>query len=171
MTNKEKKEWLSVKYPLTIICDRYDGTYSGAKWLAFPLDYDKIPSDVDASDPEYAQFWKYYKEPVGRGVYASDAVADLIQQMREFEPEESEEDEHRRKDAIYFLESAKRHYADTSEIEKAIDWLKSLRPQPHWKPSDEQMEAMEYVIRDYREDSCNATANYLQEILDHLKNM
>jgi len=40
-----------------------------------------------------------------------------------------------------------------------------------WKPSEEQMEALEYVIRDYREDSCNATANYLQEILDHLKNM
>ena len=42
---------------------------------------------------------------------------------------------------------------------------------PSWKPSEEQMEALEYVIRDYREDSCNATANYLQEILDHLKNM
>jgi hypothetical protein len=23
------------------------------------------------------------------------------------------------------------------------DWLKSLRPQPHWKPSEEQMEALE----------------------------
>ena len=42
---------------------------------------------------------------------------------------------------------------------------------PSWKPSEEQKEALEYVIRDYREDSCNATANYLQEILDHLKNM
>ena len=40
----------------------------------------------------------------------------------------SEEDEHRRKDAIYFLESAMKHYADTSEIEKTIDWIKSLRP-------------------------------------------
>ena len=46
-----------------------------------------------------------------------------------------------------------------------------LGKKSHWKPSEEQMEALEYVIRDYREDSCNATANYLQEILDHLKNM
>jgi len=38
----------------------------------------------------------------------------------------SEEDEHRRTDAIYFLESAKSHYADTSEIEKTILWLKSF---------------------------------------------
>ena len=25
-------------------------------------------------------------------------------------------------------------------------WLKSLRPQPHWKPSEEQMEALEYAL-------------------------
>ena len=56
-----------------------------------------------------------------------------------------------------------------SEILGYADKLQSLRPS--WKPSEEQMEALEYVIRDYREDSCNATANYLQEILDHLKNM
>ena len=60
---------------------------------------------------------------------------------------------------------------DGVTIEMVSNWLKSLRPQPHWNPSEEQMEALEYVIRDYREDSCNATANYLQEILDHLKNM
>ena len=29
-----------------------------------------------------------------------------------------------------------------SDIQKCIDWLKSLRPQPHWKPSEEQMEAL-----------------------------
>ena len=27
-----------------------------------------------------------------------------------------------------------------------IDWLKSLRPQPHWKPSEEQMEALDKII-------------------------
>ena len=57
-----------------------------------------------------------------------------------------------------------------------IKWLRSIRDRlkslrPSWKPSEGQMEALEYVIRDYREDSCNATANYLQEILDHLENM
>lgn len=46
----------------------------------------------------------------------------------------SEEDEHRMTDAIYFLESAKIHYADTSEIDKTINYLKSLRPS--WKPSE-----------------------------------
>lgn len=54
-----------------------------------------------------------------------------------------------------------------------LDWLekrlKSLRPS--WKPSEEQMEAMEFVIKDYREDGCIATANYLQEILDQIKKL
>ena len=39
----------------------------------------------------------------------------------------SEEDEHRRNDAIYFLETAKTHYADTSELDATISWLKSLQ--------------------------------------------
>ena len=29
-----------------------------------------------------------------------------------------------------------------------IDWLKFLRPQPHWKPSEEQMSMLLAVIRD-----------------------
>ena len=105
----------------------------------------------------------------------------------------SEEDEHRIKDTVYFLDTAKKHYASTEELdacidwlksfkgrvqpkqewneedsirlqriidflwynrkgdtdticqqEQDIDWLKSLRPQNHWKPSDEQMMALLY---------------------------
>ena len=59
-------------------------------------------------------------------------VDDVLKQRKGIRALEwSKEDEHRRNDAIYFLESAMRHYADTSEIEKTIAWLKSLRPQPH----------------------------------------
>lgn len=39
----------------------------------------------------------------------------------------SEEDEHRVNDTIYFLDSAKKHYASTVEIDACIDWLKSLK--------------------------------------------
>ena len=61
-----------------------------------------------------------------RGYQMEDIEAWLEKQGEQKHAEWSKEDEHRRKDAIYFLESAKRHYADTSEIEKSIDWLKSL---------------------------------------------
>ena len=30
---------------------------------------------------------------------------------------------------------------------KRINWLKSLRPQLHWKPSEEQMEALKWQIK------------------------
>ena len=75
----------------------------------------------------------------------------------------SDEDDWKRKELIQYLEE-KGDYRTVW-----MTWLKSLRPS--WKPSEEQKEALEYVIRDYREDCCNATANYLQEVLDHLKNM
>lgn len=55
-------------------------------------------------------------------------------------PEWNEEDKHRCKDAICFLETAKKHYADTSEIELTIDWLKSLRPQPKDKQEQPEMD-------------------------------
>lgn len=39
----------------------------------------------------------------------------------------SEEDEHRVGDTIYFLETAKKHYASDVELNACIDWLKSLK--------------------------------------------
>jgi hypothetical protein len=50
-------------------------------------------------------------------------------------------------------EGASLHF-NKKDITKAVDWLKSLRPQSQWKPSDEQMEALDNAIaicseRDY----------------------
>ena len=39
----------------------------------------------------------------------------------------SDEDEHRIEDTIYFLDTAKKHYACTIELDACIDWLKSLK--------------------------------------------
>lgn len=82
MTVEEKQEWLEVKYPLTIISDRYDGTYSGASWLAFPLYCDEVPPAVDGYDEACAAFWKAYSEPVGKGNNAQNAIDNLISQMK-----------------------------------------------------------------------------------------
>lgn len=50
----------------------------------------------------------------------------------------SEEDEHRLKDTIYFLDTAKKHYASTVELDACIDWLKSLEElaKKYFKQSD-----------------------------------
>lgn len=39
----------------------------------------------------------------------------------------SEEDKHRVKDIIYFLDTAKKHYASTVELDACIDWCKSFK--------------------------------------------
>ena len=39
----------------------------------------------------------------------------------------SEEDESKVKDVIYFLDTAKVHYASTKALDDCIDWLKSLK--------------------------------------------
>ena len=42
-------------------------------------------------------------------------------------PKWSEEDESKVKDVIYFLDTAKVHYASTKALDDCIDWLKSLK--------------------------------------------
>jgi hypothetical protein len=46
--------WLKEEYPTTIVADRYDGSYSGAAWLAFP--FDECPLGVDGGDLECMEF-------------------------------------------------------------------------------------------------------------------
>lgn len=71
-------------YPLTIIKDRYNGTYSGGMYLAFNLEYDEIPLDVSGSDMNCANFWKYTKLIVGKGANIKQAYDDLKEKTAEF---------------------------------------------------------------------------------------
>ena len=68
-------------YPLTIINDRYTGTYSGGKFTAWNLDYYKIPVDPDDDDVTCMAFWATNKIPVGRGDSPEDAVKDLERRL------------------------------------------------------------------------------------------
>ena len=59
----------------------------------------------------------------------------------------SEEDEDRRHDILLTLEALRSSAGSTDTTivyQHLIDWLKSLRPQPHWKPSEEDLTALEY---------------------------
>lgn len=77
MTQKEAKLWLKLKYPVTVVKDRYGGCYSGGRWVAFPLDTSEIPKEVMGEDIECGEFWDLNEEPVGIGHWAEDAVDDL----------------------------------------------------------------------------------------------
>lgn len=67
-------------YPCTIVQDRYSGSYSGARWLAFPLNSSFVPDEIDHGDGPCMNFWLNYKKPVGRGRTPQESYEDLITQ-------------------------------------------------------------------------------------------
>ena len=74
-------------YPLTVIRDRYNGTYSGASYLAFNLDSNSVPSEVHRSDTLCSYFWdlidegNFVKGKVARDY--RDVVLDLYNKMKD----------------------------------------------------------------------------------------
>lgn len=74
-------------YPVTIIMDRYSGTYSGAYWLAFNLDYNEIPEAVCGSDLDCLNFWQIEGKDmvVGKGACPEEAYEDLNKKVMEDE--------------------------------------------------------------------------------------
>lgn len=79
-TNREHF-WSKVLDPLTIIHDRYEGCYSGGKFLAFPMSHWEIPDGVDDGDFECRDFWRNFDGYVGRGNTVQEALDDLIKVM------------------------------------------------------------------------------------------
>jgi hypothetical protein len=83
-------------YPLTIIADRYSGTYSGGKFTAWNVFPQNIPDDVESEDVECMMFWdkKEYQhltndfnEPVfvGFGETPDKALLDLYIKIKQHE--------------------------------------------------------------------------------------
>lgn len=71
-------------YPVTIVSDRYGGTYSNGKWLAFQLDPADIPEEVGGSDPEEMIFWDNHDSaqfPIGKGNTPNEALESLRRQL------------------------------------------------------------------------------------------
>ena len=63
-----------------------------------------------------------------------------------------------------------------SALQNSSNWLladklKSLRPQPHWKPSEEQMEYLAKAIETLGYEGYCKTAMYLSEIRKELKKL
>lgn len=49
--------------------------------------------------------------------------------------------------------------------------IEYVRKDSLWKPTPEQLEAMECAIIDYEEDGCNTIAGYLKEIYSQIKKL
>lgn len=70
------------------------------------------------------------------------SLKDRVQPKQEW----SEEDERERKHCVDFLNHPDMIEAAPNIANGCKDWLKSLRPQNRWKPSDEQMNAFDAVL-------------------------
>lgn len=57
---------------------------------------------------------------------------------------------------------------DVEWAKKFIEWLKSLKPQNHWKPTKQQMEAIKHVAEQNR---ASEIGNILDNLLVEIKNM
>lgn len=89
-----------------------------------------------------------------------------------------EEDEHRIKDTIYFLDTAKKHYASTEELDACIVWLQSLQdrvqtqPKQKWNEEDEIDKellnaAILFAMNSTDEFACNGVSK--EDVIDWLK--
>jgi hypothetical protein len=91
--------------------------------------------------------------------------------MKKQNPAEwSEEDEKKEKmlyDLIHFGKSV--DFLSELYATELKDWLKSLRPQPHWKPSEEQMEYLAKAIKTLGEEVDCKTSGSLNELRNELK--
>lgn len=72
-------------YPLTIVCDRYSGTYSGGRFTAWNVEPGYIPHAICGDDCACADFWReqdyngYY--PVGVGNTIEEAIENLKKKL------------------------------------------------------------------------------------------
>jgi hypothetical protein len=57
------------------------------------------------------------------------------------------------------------------EAGKFRDWLKSLRPQPHWRPSEEQIYSLGTVVKGSGDCAVGSVEYNLKELYEQLKKL
>ena len=67
-------------YPLTIFKDRYGGTYSGGRWIAFNLDH--VPNGALGGDFASSQFFSNTTHIFGVGDTPDNAICDLSSKLK-----------------------------------------------------------------------------------------
>lgn len=69
-------------YPLTVVNDRYGGTYSDGNFTAWPKLFYQVPREIEGNDIECATFWSDAdKSEIGIGDTIQKAVNDLTRKI------------------------------------------------------------------------------------------
>ena len=70
--------WLKLHYPMTIVSDRYMGTYSGGEYTCWPLPSYRVPYEIDEDNVTCGRFWRDAdKSMIGIGNTPQEAIKDL----------------------------------------------------------------------------------------------
>ena len=72
-------------YPLTVVLDRYNGTYSKGKYTAWNMTPDMLPEEIECSDIECMDFWDSYSGDVGKGDSPDKAMYNLLENINKKE--------------------------------------------------------------------------------------
>lgn len=93
-----------------------------------------------------------------------------LERQKEQRPAEWSEEDEIRKNAIanWLVEQGNAKYSGFYAFQ-LIDWLKSLRPQPHWKPSEYQMQGLRRGIVKAEEGS--DAQNAMKSLYEDLKKL
>lgn len=81
----------------------------------------------------------------------------------------SEEDENRFSNLIFLVKSSGENEATKKGFIGFINRLKSLRPQPTWKPSDEQMKALNFVVNLMASSASPKYSGYYYNVFKNLR--
>lgn len=108
------------------------------------------------------------------GIGKKEMLAYLEKQKEQTPEEWSEEDETGLIDALDCVEKARKVAKDEGDMGNcwyAEKWLNSLRPQPHWKPSEEQMYSLGTVVKGYDNSTVGSVGYNLKELYEDLKKL
>jgi len=111
------------------------------------------------------------KENMGDKTVMHFAFDNPYLRLVEQNPAWSEEDERNLQGIIDEIEANKNHAPDydVATYDRFLSWLKSLRPQDIWKPSNEQISALEWQLSNISDSSWQYKAT--KEIYEHLKQL
>ena len=73
-------------YPLTVVRDRYTGSYSGGRFTAWNVDVEDVPEDINEDDVTCYEFWwgdESKKYAIGKGRTPNEAIKDLAKVLKE----------------------------------------------------------------------------------------
>lgn len=70
-------------WPLTIVKDRYNGAYSGGRFIAWEEIPENVPSEPDEGDNEARSFWEDNRKVCGKGATPDEAIEDLELELKD----------------------------------------------------------------------------------------